>query len=221
MYKKHFDDNTPKRSDELSMEIMIYNLVTRVLDVLISVFGILFLLPLFFIVGLCIKIDDPNGTVIFLQQRIGKNGKEFSMFKFRSMYSDAENNINELIHLNEADGAMFKIKNDPRITRVGKIIRRTSIDELPQLINVIRGDMSLVGPRPPLPREVMNYTKYELQRLSVTPGITGLWQVSDGNTMSFSKMVELDIHFIEKRTVKNYFKILFKTVKVVLGFRNT
>ncbi len=139
------------------------------------------------------------------------------MYKFRSMVSDAEKQLDELLERNEIEGAMFKMKNDPRITKVGKWIRKTSIDELPQLWNVIRGDMSLVGPRPALPREVQEYTSYERLRLKVTPGCTGLWQVSGRNALSFREMVELDLHYIERRSLLLDLKLILLTVRVMFG----
>lgn len=197
-----------------------YEFVTRIFDIILSVIGMFGLLPLFVVIALCIKVDDPKGNIIFTQNRVGKDGEVFKMFKFRSMYSDAEQRLEDLLKYNEAKGAMFKIKDDPRVTNIGKFIRRTSIDELPQLMNVIRGEMSLVGPRPALPREVEQYSKYDKQRLLVTPGITGLWQISGRSSLTFQQMIELDLLFIENRKIKNYILILFKTIKVVFRFEN-
>lgn len=195
----------------------LYLLIKRLIDIVGVMCGLLVLSPLFFIVALCIKLEDPKGPVFFKQIRIGKDGKKFSMYKFRSMVTDAEKRLAELLKHNEIQGAMFKMKDDPRITKIGKFIRRTSIDELPQLLNVLKGDMSLVGPRPPLPREVKEYTEYDMQRLLVTPGCTGLWQVSGRNNLSFHQMVELDIQYIQKRNVVFDIRIIFKTVKVLFG----
>lgn len=142
------------------------------------------------------------------------------MYKFRSMVSNAEELLEGLLKRNEISGAMFKMKKDPRITKVGKFIRKTSIDELPQLWNVIRGDMSLVGPRPPLPREVNEYTSYDKLRLKATPGCTGLWQISGRNELSFSEMVELDLRYINERSMLFDLKIILKTVKVLLGSKD-
>ncbi|WP_460291255.1 sugar transferase [Bacillus cereus] len=150
----------------------------RLIDIFGSLCGLIFLSPIFLIVALFIKLEDPKGPVFFKQIRVGKDEKEFGMYKFRSMVVDAEEQLNDLLQLNEVSGAMFKMKEDPRITKIGKFIRKTSIDELPQLLNVLKGEMSLVGPRPPLPREVKEYTLYDKQRLLVTPGCTGLWQVT-------------------------------------------
>ncbi|CAM4139404.1 sugar transferase [Paenibacillus alkaliterrae] len=192
----------------------------RTIDVTGSLLGLILLSPLFVIIAILIKIEDPKGSVLFYQTRIGKNEKPFRMYKFRSMVSNAEEKLKELLAQNEIEGAMFKMKNDPRITKIGKFIRKTSIDELPQLINVLRGEMSLVGPRPPLVREVAEYTDYDKLRLTVKPGCTGLWQVSGRNELSFKQMVELDLRYIQNRSVGFDLKIIFKTFKVLLGAKD-
>ncbi|MEV5027113.1 sugar transferase [Paenibacillus sp. LPE1-1-1.1] len=192
----------------------------RTIDVTGSLFGLILLSPLFVIIAILIKLEDPKGSVLFYQTRIGKNEKPFRMYKFRSMVSNAEEKLKELLAQNEIEGAMFKMKNDPRITKIGKFIRKTSIDELPQLINVLRGEMSLVGPRPPLVREVAEYTDYDKLRLTVKPGCTGLWQVSGRNELSFKEMVELDLKYIQNRSVGFDLKIIFKTFKVLLGAKD-
>lgn len=197
-----------------------YLKVKRVFDLILSFILLIFLLPIFIAVAILIKLDDPKGKVFFRQSRIGKNEKKFDMYKFRSMYTDAEERLAELSHLNEIEGKMFKIKKDPRITRVGKHIREYSIDELPQIINVIKGNMSLIGPRPPLISEYKLYSEYDKNRLVVEPGITGLWQVSGRNSLSFSKMVELDIEYIKSMSLKNDLVIFFKTIVVVLKKEN-
>lgn len=197
-----------------------YYLVKRFIDIIGALLGIVLLSLVFIIVSLLIKLEDPRGTVFFKQLRVGKNGKEFYIFKFRSMASDAEERLNELLSLNQVTGAMFKMKDDPRITKVGKFIRKTSIDELPQLLNVLRGEMSLVGPRPPLPREVAEYTVYEKQRLLVIPGCTGVWQVSGRSNVGFAEMVEMDLMYIQKRTIVFDIKIIFKTFFVLFGSKN-
>ncbi|WP_338788136.1 sugar transferase [Metabacillus sp. FJAT-53654] len=199
---------------------IIYNLSKRTLDIIGSIFGLLVLSALLIIISLLIKIEDPKGPILFSQKRIGKNGREFKMFKFRSMVTDAEEKLTELLKYNEVDGAMFKMKDDPRVTKVGRFIRKTSIDELPQLFNVLKGDMSLVGPRPPLPREVKEYTKYDLQRLLVTPGCTGLWQISGRSSIGFNEMVQLDLYYIQNRTILFDLKIIFKTFKLILGSKD-
>ncbi|SFI28199.1 Sugar transferase involved in LPS biosynthesis (colanic, teichoic acid) [Paenibacillus sp. UNC496MF] len=197
-----------------------YLVVKRVIDIAGALFGLVFFLPLFLLVALCIKLEDPKGSVFFYQTRIGKDEKPFRMFKFRSMVSNAEERLKELLAKNEIQGAMFKMKDDPRITKVGKFIRKTSIDELPQLINVLRGDMSLVGPRPPLKREVAEYTEYDKLRLTVTGGCTGLWQVSGRNDLSFEQMVELDLKYIQNRSIAGDMKIIFKTFKLLVGAKD-
>ena len=194
-----------------------YLFTKRCLDILGASFGIILLLFVFVIIAILIKGEDRRGPVFFKQKRIGKNGNEFYMYKFRSMVTDAELKLKDLLEKNEISGAMFKMKEDPRVTKIGKFIRKTSLDELPQLWNVLKGDMSLVGPRPPLPREVEEYTTYDRQRLLVTPGCTGLWQVSGRSNLSFKEMVNLDLYYIKKRTVIMDFKIIAKTIKVLFG----
>ncbi|GAB4259865.1 sugar transferase [Thermincola ferriacetica] len=187
----------------------------RLFDVIVSLTGIVVLSPLMLATALAIKLDSP-GPVLFRQKRVGKNGQLFDFYKFRSMVPNAEELLAELAAANEADGPVFKIKEDPRITRVGKFIRKYSIDELPQLFNVLKGDMSLVGPRPPLPNEVDQYGDFEWRRLEVIPGITGLWQVSGRSDLSFHKWMELDIYYIENWSFWLDLKILLQTVPVVL-----
>ncbi|MGG1678259.1 sugar transferase [Neobacillus sp. NRS-1170] len=197
-----------------------YLFAKRLIDIIGSSIGIILLSFLFIILAILIKLEDPKGAVFFSQKRVGLNGKEFKMYKFRSMVSNAEEKLAELLKYNEVSGAMFKMKDDPRITKVGKFIRKTSIDELPQLFNVLKGDMSLVGPRPPLPREVAVYSNYDKQRLLVTPGCTGLWQVSARNSVGFEEMVELDLQYIHKRSFLFDIKIMLKTVLVLFGSKD-
>ncbi|MCT2347459.1 sugar transferase [Niallia taxi] len=197
-----------------------YYFAKRIIDIVSSISGLILLSILFLIVAILIKVEDPKGKVFFKQVRVGKNGKEFYMYKFRSMSSDAEERLKELLSLNQAEGAMFKMKDDPRITRIGKYIRKTSVDELPQLINVLKGDMSLVGPRPPLPREVAEYSMYDKQRLLVIPGCTGLWQVSGRSNVGFSEMVELDLQYIRDRSIFYDIKIILRTILVLFGSKN-
>lgn len=203
-----------------SARLRFYVLMKRMLDIFCSLLGLIVLSPLFIVLGILIKVEDSKGKVFFYQTRIGKDEQPFRMYKFRSMVSDAEERLKELLEKNEIQGAMFKMKDDPRITRIGRFIRKTSIDELPQLWNVLRGDMSLVGPRPPLPREVEEYTKRDKLRLSVIPGCTGLWQVSGRNELSFEEMVDLDLRYIEKRGILFDIYILFKTVRVLFGSKD-
>lgn len=193
-----------------------YTIIKRGMDIIGASMGLIFLSWLFLIVAVLIKIEDPKGTVFFKQVRVGKNGKTFYMYKFRSMVSDAEEKLKDLLKYNEIEGAMFKLKEDPRVTKIGKFIRKTSIDELPQLWNVLKGEMSLVGPRPPLPREVKLYSEYDKQRLLVVPGCTGLWQVSGRSELNFREMVELDIKYIQNRSLGFDVLILLKTVKIFL-----
>ena len=193
-----------------------YLITKRYMDLIGAFLGLAILSILFIVIALFIKLEDPKGKVFFKQKRIGLNGKEFYMFKFRSMSSDAEEKLSELLKHNEVQGAMFKIKDDPRVTKTGRFIRKTSIDELPQLYNVLRGDMSLVGPRPPLPREVMEYTSYDKQRLLVVPGCTGLWQISGRSDIKdFDEVVQLDMEYIDNWSILKDIKILIKTVGVV------
>lgn len=194
-----------------------YWVLRRGQDILFSAVALLILWPFLLLVALVIYIDDPHGSPIFKQTRCGRNGKPFQLYKFRSMYVDAEERFEELLEENEMDGPAFKIKNDPRITRVGHILRRTSIDELPQLWNILKGDMSIVGPRPALPREVEMYDSYQRQRMYVTPGLTCYWQIQPNrNEISFEDWMAMDIQYIQERNFWVDWKIIFKTVKVVL-----
>lgn len=195
-----------------------YIFLKRAMDIIGAFCGIVLLSPLFLIVAVVIKVEDPKGPIFFKQTRVGRNEKEFTMYKFRSMITDAEEKLAQILHKNEVSGAMFKMKDDPRITKIGNFIRKTSIDELPQLMNVIKGEMSLVGPRPPLPREVKEYSKYHKQRLLVTPGCTGLWQATVRNGVGFEEMVELDLTYIKNRSFFYDIKIIFLTVGLI--FRN-
>jgi exopolysaccharide biosynthesis polyprenyl glycosylphosphotransferase len=188
----------------------------RLMDLLVSITASIALTPLMLMTCLAIKVDSP-GPCIFKQKRVGQNGRPFEIFKFRSMCNDAESQKKELMSRNEMDGPLFKIKDDPRVTRVGKFIRKTSIDELPQLFNVIRGEMSLVGTRPPTFDEVEGYKRGQWRRISIKPGITGLWQISGRNDISnFDEVVELDLRYIDNWTIWSDIKILFKTVGVLI-----
>ena len=194
----------------------VYIFIKRCFDVIASTLGLVVLSPLFLIIAICIKIDDPKGPVFYSAFRIGKNEKPFKMFKFRSMIADADKLKEALMSQNEVSGAMFKLKSDPRITRVGRIIRKYSLDELPQLANVLQGKMSLVGPRPPLEAEVASYTDFDKQRLLVKPGCTGSWQVGGRNDVSFDEMVKLDLHYIQTRSIWLDLEIIFKTVVIMI-----
>ncbi|MWC30433.1 sugar transferase [Paenibacillus sp. MMS18-CY102] len=210
----------PSYALERKKNIRSYLVLKRAMDIIAASIGLILLSPVFIALAVAIKVEDRHGPVFFSQKRVGKGERTFKMFKFRSMVSNAEDLLGELLEKNEVQGAMFKMKDDPRITKIGKFIRSTSIDELPQLWNVIRGDMSLVGPRPPLPREVEEYTTYDKQRLRVTPGCTGLWQVSGRSNLSFSEMVELDLQYIQNRSILYDIGIMLKTVKLLIGSKN-
>ncbi|WP_135556623.1 sugar transferase [Paenibacillus cymbidii] len=197
-----------------------YRLAKRSLDIALSLGALVFLLPVFAAIAALIKLEDPRGAVFFKQKRVGKDESLFPMYKFRSMVSNAEELKKQLLAQNETTGAMFKMKNDPRVTRIGRILRKTSLDELPQLWNVLKGDMSLVGPRPALPDEVSEYSAYDKKRLAVTPGCTGLWQVSGRSNVGFKEMVELDLTYIRNRSVAYDMKIMAKTVVVLLGSKD-
>ena len=190
----------------------------RIQDIILSCLALAVLWPVMLIIALIIVIDSPGASPIFSQTRVGRDGKEFTFYKFRSMIPNAENKLDELLPENEMCGPVFKMRDDPRITRVGRIIRKCSIDELPQLYNVLRGDMSIVGPRPPLPREVEQYDEYYKQRLLVTPGLTCYWQITPHkNELSFDQWVELDLKYINERSFLTDWKIILSTFSAVLG----
>lgn len=194
-----------------------YWAVKRIQDIILSAIAIVVLSPVMLITMAAILIDDPHGSPIYVQDRVGRDGKIFRFYKFRSMRKNADQMLDQLMDENEMDGPVFKIKEDPRITRVGSFIRKTCIDELPQLFNILKGDMSIVGPRPALPREVVQYSDYERQRMYVTPGLTCYWQtMPDKNNISFSDWMELDLKYIRERSFLVDWKIIFRTVKVVL-----
>lgn len=193
-----------------------YLATKRLFDIFASALGLIILAIPFVIIGLIIKLDDPAGPVFYSQTRVGLNGKHFRMWKFRSMVANADKLVDKLIAENDVTGAMFKIKDDPRVTKIGRVIRKYSIDELPQLFNVLVGDMSLVGPRPPLPRELATYTEYDKQRLAVVPGATGLWQVSGRSDVGFDEMVQLDIEYINSASIKTDLAIILKTFVIVI-----
>ena len=194
-----------------------YRFVKRAFDVAFSAFVLVGFSWLFLIVAVAIKIDDPKGPIFFAQERVGRDGMIFRMYKFRSMCADAEQRLAELQDLNEKDGPVFKIANDPRITRVGRVIRKLSIDELPQFINVLIGDMSVVGPRPPLPTEVEEYAPRQAQRLSVRGGLTCYWQTRrNRDSISFDEWVNLDLLYIKKCSVWSDLKLIIQTVGVML-----
>ncbi len=187
----------------------------RVLDVIVAIIAIILTAPIMLITAILIKLESP-GPVIFKQVRVGKDGEHFYCYKFRSMYVDAEQRLRELQAKNEADGPVFKMKRDPRVTRVGRVIRKLSIDELPQLFNVLKGEMSLVGPRPALPSEVAKYTYEQIGRLHAIPGITGLQQVSGRSDLDFKRWVELDLQYIAEQSIWKDIEILLRTIPAVL-----
>lgn len=199
-----------------------YWVLRRAQDILFSALALILLSPLLLVIALIIFIDDPKGSPIFVQERCGRNGKPFKFFKFRSMVVSAESQLDSLMDQNEKDGPVFKIKNDPRITRIGRFIRKTSIDELPQLVNILIGDMSIVGPRPCLPREAVQYNDYQRQRLYVQPGLTCYWQIQPHrDDISFDEWVDLDIKYIKERSFLVDWKIIFQTIRAVIGMNGT
>lgn len=190
----------------------------RIQDVILALLALAILWPLMLITAIIIVIDSPGAGPIFVQTRVGRDGKLFQFYKFRSMYPNAEEKLAELLEYNEMDGPAFKMKDDPRITRFGRFIRRSSIDELPQLFNILKGEMSIVGPRPGLPREVEQYDDYARQRLLITPGLTCYWQIQPyRNRLSFEEWVELDVQYIKERSFLTDWKIILKTFGAVLG----
>lgn len=192
-----------------------YIVLKRYFDIVFSFLALLLVTPLLLLVSAAIIIDS-KGPAFYSQTRVGEGGRKFTFYKFRSMKQGAEDKLHELIGQNEIDGPAFKIKHDPRLTRVGKIIRRTSIDELPQLFNVLNGDMSLVGPRPALPAEVEQYTTYQKQRIMVQPGITCIWQISGRSNIPFNEWVELDLKYIRERSLLRDVIILILTIPAVI-----
>ncbi len=194
-----------------------YWVLRRAQDIVFSLLALILLAPLALLISLAIVLDSPGDGAIFRQRRVGRDGKLFWLYKFRTMCPDAEEQLNELLSQNQMDGPVFKIKDDPRITRVGRFLRKTSLDELPQLLNVLRGDMSIVGPRPALPREVELYSDYQRQRLYVTPGLSCYWQIAPHrNEMSFDEWVALDLKYIQERSFWVDWKIIFLTVRAML-----
>ena len=195
-----------------------YRFFKRFFDIILSALGLIILAIPFLILSIVIFIDSPGASPLYTQVRVGKDGRTFKFYKFRSMVPNAEKKLEELLHKNEMEGPVFKMKDDPRITRVGRFIRRSSIDELPQLFNVLKGDMSLVGPRPPFMREVSQYNDEQMMRVSIKPGITCYWQIQPKrNSLSFDEWFELDMKYIKERSFFTDVKILFKTVRAVFG----
>ena len=194
-----------------------YWVLRRAQDIVFSLLALILLAPMALLISLAIVLDSPGDGAISRQRRVGRDGKLFWLYKFRTMCPDAEEQLNELLSQNQMDGPVFKIKGDPRITRVGRFLRKTSLDELPQLLNVLQGDMSIVGPRPALPREVELYSDYQRQRLYVTPGLSCYWQIAPHrNEMSFDEWVALDLKYIQERSFWVDWKIIFLTVRAML-----
>ena len=197
-------------------ENKVYLFLKRLIDIVGSGLGILILIPVFLIIGILIKLEDPKGSVFFSQKRNGLNGKEFNMYKFRSMVHNAEDLLESLMSKNEMDGPVFKIKDDPRITKIGKFIRKTSLDELPQLFNILKGDMTIVGPRPIVIDELEFYGECEDYYKAVKPGLTGLWQVSGRSDTTYDERVNLDMEYVTTRnTFKDLYIIFMTAVKVL------
>ena len=196
-----------------------YSIFKRIIDILGSMIGIILLSPLLLVIAILIRLES-KGKVIFSQTRVGLNRKEFKIYKFRSMVENAEDLRIKLEDKNEVSGPMFKIKKDPRVTKVGRFIRNTSIDELPQLINVLKGDMSLVGPRPSLPSEVINFEPWMLKRLEVKPGLTCYWQVSGRSNIGFQEWMELDIKYVNEMSNMVDIKLILKTILLLFGDKN-
>ena len=192
----------------------VYHGIKRIFDIVAATCGIVLLSPLMIIIAVLIKTED-HGPIFYKQVRVGKNGKTFKMYKFRSMFVNADKMLTKLKEHNDVEGPMFKMKDDPRITKVGHFIRKHSLDELPQFLNVLRGDMSLVGRRPPLPSEVEEYSDYDKQRLFVIPGCTGVWQATERNEVGFNEMVQLDIQYIQRASFIFDLWIIWKTVEII------
>ncbi|SDP06823.1 exopolysaccharide biosynthesis polyprenyl glycosylphosphotransferase [Clostridium gasigenes] len=200
-------------------ENKLYLFSKRALDIVASLIGLIVLSPLIVIIGILIRIES-KGPIIFSQKRIGLKGRKFEMYKFRSMVPNAEELKKKLLEQNEMSGPMFKMKEDPRITKTGKFIRKTSIDELPQLINVLKGEMSLVGPRPSLPKEVEKFESWMLKRLEVKPGLTCYWQVSGRNNIDFEQWMQLDLDYVNDRNFLLDIKLIVRTFFVLFGDEN-
>jgi len=217
-WKTDFEKYKRPYTLEIKKKRYFYFFIKRIFDIIFSLLAIVVMSPLFIIVALIVFIDDPHGSPIFKQKRVGQHGTTFNFYKFRSMCVDAEEQLKDIKHLNEAEGPVFKIKDDPRITKIGHFIRNTSIDELPQLFNVLKGNMSLVGPRPSLPREVVHYDDYQKQRLMTKSGLTCFWQVYPGrHDISFSNWVALDIKYAEEQSFSLDLKLIIKTFSVVFS----
>ena len=204
---------------ENKQNLKVYEICKRTIDIIGAGLGLILLSPIIAVVACAVKVTS-KGPIFFSQKRVGKNGELFEMYKFRSMVVNAEELKGNLEDQNEMSGPMFKIKDDPRVTKVGKFIRKTSIDELPQLWNVLKGDMSLVGPRPSLPKEVEQFDNWMFKRLSVRPGLTCYWQVSGRNNIDFEDWMKLDCRYVDERNLWIDIKLIFNTVLVLFGDKN-
>lgn len=191
-----------------------YDFVKRCFDIVFSLSAIIVLLPIFIVLSILIKLFD-NGSIFYISDRVGRNGKVFRFYKFRSMCENADHVFENIKGLNETTGSIFKMKDDPRVTRIGRFLRRTSLDELPQLFNILKGDMSFVGPRPPLVREVQTYDDNARKRLAVKGGLTCYWQISGRSNLGFDEMVKLDVKYINERGIWTDIKIVLKTIPAV------
>lgn len=211
------DEATLSAAERLRAGRYGYRFCKRVFDIVFSLLVLIGLCWLYAIVAIAIKLDDPHGPVVFKQVRVGKDGKEFQMYKFRSMVTDAEARLVQLLERNEKTGPVFKLHDDPRVTRVGRVIRKVSLDELPQFLNVLKGDLSVVGPRPALPREVAEYTDRDRQRLSVKQGLTCFWQVQpDRDDISFEEWIDLDLAYVRECSAVTDLRLIVRTVGCVL-----
>ena len=214
-------EDTALQSREIKLEAPVvkrkpvYDITKRLFDIVCSLLALIVLSPLLIACAVKIKKED-GGPAIFVQERLGKNGKPFKMYKFRTMCVGAENMLSDLMDQNELDGPAFKIKKDPRITKFGVKLRKNSLDELPQLINILNGTMSIVGPRPPLPNEVAQYNEYQRHRLDVVPGLTCYWQCSGRNNITFDQWMEMDMQYIRERSMITDIKLIIKTIIPVL-----
>lgn len=202
-----------------SMKTISYLILKRIIDIIGSIIGIVLVSPVLLVTAVLIKLES-KGRIFFSQTRVGLHGKEFKIYKFRSMVDGAEALRKSIEHKNEMAGPMFKVRDDPRITKIGRFIRKTSIDELPQLINVLKGEMSLVGPRPSLPSEVEKFEAWMLKRLEVKPGLTCYWQVSGRNNICFEDWMKLDIDYVNNRNMQLDIKLIFKTIILLFGDKN-
>lgn len=201
------------------MKTISYLILKRIIDIIGSIIGIVLVSPVLLVTAVLIKLES-KGRIFFSQTRVGLHGKEFKIYKFRSMVDGAEALKKSIEHKNEMSGPMFKVRGDPRITKIGRFIRKTSIDELPQLINVLKGEMSLVGPRPSIPSEVEKFEAWMLKRLEVKPGLTCYWQVSGRNNICFEDWMKLDIDYVNNRNMQLDIKLIFKTIILLFGDKN-